>query len=93
MTKPDLKEVNPIDKNKTTEPQQDAKTRHIVEAAQLAIRSHNLRKDIAGIKKELTETDKRIGELAFILMTIEQMEMQNSEIKSGTDNDKQKAAK
>ena len=45
----------------------DAKTLHIVEAAQLAIESRNLR-------ARLIEIDSRIAELSYILMAIEQVE-------------------
>ena len=70
------KTVHPIDKNKPNEtkaaqPTMDAKTTHIIEAANLAMEYHN-------IQKRLKAIDTRVGELSYILMTMEQMELNSA---------------
>lgn len=64
------KVVHQIEKNKPPkEKTMDAKTAHIVEAARLAIESHKL-------KTRLDVIHARVGELSYILMTMDQMELQ-----------------
>lgn len=63
-----------------TEKPMDAKTAHILETAKLALEAFNIRTRLDAI-------NARTGELSYILMTMDQMELQNEQVDNGGEND------